>query len=70
MEKNLRMLKNTSHAMAKPLSMLFNISIQQKIYPDIWKSAVVMPSFKKEDKSDVSKYRPISLVSCVGKSFE
>ena len=65
-----RMLKNTCHTIAKPLSMLFNISIQQNIYPKIWKSAVVMPIFKKGDKSDVSNYRPISLISCVGKSFE
>ena len=29
-----------------------------------------MPLFKKGEKSDVSNYRLISLISCVGKSFE
>ena len=29
-----------------------------------------MPLFKKGEKSDVRYYRPISLINCVGKSFE
>ena len=29
-----------------------------------------MPLFKKGDKSEVGNYRPVSLISCVGKTFE
>jgi hypothetical protein len=34
------------------------------------KTASVMPLFKKGDKSLISNYRPISLLSAVGKVFE
>ena len=64
------MLKHTSKSIAKPLSKLFNLSLEQRIYPNLWKTASVMLLFKKREKSDVSNYRPISLISCVGKSFE
>ena len=65
-----RMLKHTCRTVAVPLCKLFNLSIQLHAYPDLWKIAHVMPIFKKGDKSLPSNYRPISLVSCVGKAFE
>ena len=38
--------------------------------PDIWKRANVSPVHKKDDKGSVDNYRPISLLSSVGKTME
>ena len=38
--------------------------------PSIWKQANVSPIYKKDDPSVVSNYRPISLLSTVGKILE
>ena len=65
-----RMLKYTCKTIAVPLCKLFNMSLQQHAYPNLRKSATVMPIFKKGEKSDVCNYRPTSLISCVGKAFE
>ena len=64
------MLKATRDSVSKPLSILFNISLSTAVFPTIWKKAVVLPLFKKGDRHEVSNYRPVSLISCVGKVFE
>ena len=53
-----------------PLQIIFNKSLLQCKYPTSWKIAHVIAIFKKGDKSLPSNYRPISLISCVGKIME
>lgn len=67
---NNRVLKEIAYPVSKPLSDLFNYSLSCSIFPETWKLANVSPLYKKDDPSLVSNYRPISLLSTVGKTME
>ena len=67
---NNRILRELASPLSLPLSDLFNYSLSTGKVPLIWKEANVTPLFKKEDPSAVSNYRPISLLSAVGKVLE
>ena len=59
-----KVLKNIKSSVARPLCKLFN---NDQTFPLKWKESIVNPLFKKGDKSLASNYRPISLLSCIGK---
>jgi len=65
-----RLLKNTVTAITKPLSKLFNLSLSSGKFPSQWKKANVSPIYKKNDRQNDNNYRPISLLSCIGKLLE
>ena len=66
-----RLIKMTALLIAEPLSKLFNKSISLGIYPSKFKEANIKPIFKnKGSPSDISNYRPISLLSALSKVFE
>ena len=58
-----RILKDASQILSKPLAILLNKSIHSGIYPSKLKHAKIIPVFKNEDESDPNNYRPISLLS-------
>ena len=55
------LLKEGGHAMTKFLTRLFNMSLQQCEFPKIWKSANVLPLYKKHDRDLITNYRPASV---------
>ena len=63
-----RMLKGCIHSISTPLCILFNRSISEGVFPDLWKTATVTPLFKKGDKSFPSN--SVSLLSSSGKILE
>ena len=65
-----RILKELHNSLSKPLTILFNRSIQENKIPDEWKSAQVTALFKKGEKSDPNNYRPVSLTSILCKLLE
>ena len=65
-----KMLKQVAGAIAKPLQIIFNRSLRESVFPDIWKLGNLVPLFKKGDKSLAANYRPVSLLSNIGKIQE
>ena len=63
-------LKETAEAMATPLALIFQKSLDEGICPEEWKCANVTPIHKKGDRAEPSNYRPVSLTSQVCKVLE
>ena len=67
---NNRLLIELAQPLASPLCDLFTFSLLSGKVPDIWKITNATPIHKKNDPNDVSNYRPISLLSTIGKVIE
>jgi sarcosine oxidase/L-pipecolate oxidase len=63
-------LKHCMNAISKPISHICNASLNQGIYPDRLKFAIVKPIYKKGEKTSVSNYRPISLLTTFSRILE
>jgi hypothetical protein len=53
------MLKSTAKTLCTPLCIIFNRSLQEGVFPDVWKTANVIPIFKKGEADTPSNYRPV-----------
>lgn len=59
--------KEGAPLISQHLSYIFNNSICLYVFPKTWKVANVTPVHKKGDITDVTNYRPISLLSSIDK---
>ena len=64
------LLNESVDILSLPSSILFNKSLSLNVSPAKWKMVNVIPIYKIKDPSNMTNYRPISLLSCLGKVFE
>ena len=64
------LLKNIKNQIAAPLERVFNMSLEQGIFPDQIKSAEVIPLYKGKERDLCMNYRPISLLLTISKILE
>lgn len=63
-------LKTFKKSLAPPLTHIYQLCLEQGVFPTLLKKAVVIPIHKSGDKKCISNYRPISLLSGLSKVLE
>ena len=62
-------LTNGKHILMPVLRTMFNTIFRLGYFPDRWSEGYIIPLHKKGNIDDVTNYRGITLLSCVGKLF-
>ena len=65
-----KLLKELDMEISLPLSIIFNKSLEEGVFPDRMKAADVTPLFKSKDQTNKNNYRPISLLLTISKILE
>ena len=65
-----KLLKQIKHIIVQPLTLIINQSLTSGIYPDKFKISKITPLHKKDDRTVISNYRPISLLPTISKIIE
>ena len=64
------LLKQLSPSILTPLCLIYNLSLNTGIFPELMKRADVSPLFKSKLHCDTNNYRPISLLLTISKILE
>ncbi len=67
---SMKLVKSTKAALTEPLLIIINQKLKTGIFPDKLKIAKVNLTYKKDDKTIFTNYRPISLLPAISKLFE
>ena len=65
-----KLFKKFKKPLSTPLTLLINLTFTKGKFPDILKIGKIFPIHKKNCKTDVNNYRPISLLSNISKIIE
>ena len=67
---SIKMIKMCGESLALPLKMIFEAALNDGVFPDDWKKGNIVPVHKKDLKTMLINYRPISLLPIFAKIFE
>ena len=67
---SIKMIKMCGELLALPLKMIFEAALNDDVFPYKWKKGNIVPVQKKDLKTMLINYRPISLLPIFAKIFE
>ena len=65
-----QLLKTIKQELCKPLTVIINQMIETGVYPEKFKISKITPIYKKNERTNIANYRPISLLPTLSKIFE
>ena len=65
-----QLLKTIKQELCKPLTIIINQMIETGVYPDKFKISKITSIYKKNERTNIANYRPISLLPTLSKIFE
>ena len=65
-----QLLKTIKQELCKPLTIIINQMIETGVYPEKFKISKITPIYKKNERTNIANYRPISLLPMLSKIFE
>ena len=67
---SMKLLHVVAGPISKPMAHIWNLSVAQGIFPDMWKISKSIPILKSGDSNDPLNYRIVSLINQFSKIFE
>ena len=65
-----RLLKDSASVISASFTRLFNLSLETRTFPSLWKFGKVAALFKKDDRCDANNDRPITVLPTISKILE
>ena len=64
------LVQDAAKSISYPLALIYNSSLKNGVFPEIWKIAKITPIYKSGARTDVNNYRPISVISVFSRMLE